>query len=328
MLGSDGKPTGQSLVEQATFLEWSASSYAADKPCGHCHVPAQDDAGHPLALPLAKYPQNLLPRQPFGRHLFVGGNAYLLELLADDVAWTGSGVSAEELRSAAERSREHLQSAAELAIVEATSEGDHLVVTVQISNHTGHKLPSGYPSRRVFLHLRAFGGDGAVLFESGAWDDAGALLGAGGARIDGPGAFLPHRDTITSPDEVAVYSAVPVDGAGRVTHLALDSAGGYARDNRLLPAGFSPAGAFAEWILPVGAEADADFAAGSDRVKYHLPGGDAVLRVEVEALYQSLSADTVETLAALPNAAAARFSLRAAARPPAPELLAKADWER
>jgi hypothetical protein len=328
VLGLDGKPTGQSLVEQAPFLEWSASSYAADKPCGHCHVPTQDEAGNPLILPLAKYPDNLLARQPFGRHLFVGGNAYLLELLADDVAWTGSKVSADELRAAAERSREHLRSAAEVAILAATPEGENLVVTVEIDNHTGHKLPTGYPSRRVFLHLRALDAGGAVLFESGAWDESGALLGAGGARIDGPGVILPHRDTIESADEVAIYSAVPVDAAGLPTHLALDSAGGYARDNRLLPEGFSPTGAFADWIAPVGTDGDADFAPGSDRVKYHLPGGAQIARVEVEVLYQSLSAATVEALATLPNAAAARFSLRAAARAPAPVVLAAASWER
>lgn len=328
VLGADGKPTGQSLVEQAPFLEWSASSYAADKPCGHCHVPTQDEAGNPLVLPLAKYPDNLLPRQPFGRHLFVGGNAYLLELLADDVAWTGSNVSADALRAAAERSREHLRSAAEVAILGATPVGDRLVVTVQINNHTGHKLPTGYPSRRVFLHLRALDAGGAVLFESGAWDDAGALVGAGGARLDGPGVLLPHRDTITSADEVALYSAVPVDAEGRPTHLALDSAGGYVRDNRLLPAGFSSAGPFADWIAPIGTDTDADFVPGSDRVKYEIPGGDAVARVEVEVLYQSLSAGTVEALATLPNAAAARFSLRAAARAPAPVVLAEASWER
>ena len=38
---------GGPVVEQATFLEWRASSYATDnKPCQHCHVPVIDEMGY------------------------------------------------------------------------------------------------------------------------------------------------------------------------------------------------------------------------------------------------------------------------------------------
>ena len=44
---------------------------------------------------------------------------------------------------------------------------DTLEVDVDVLNKSGHKLPTGFPSRRVWLHLRVLHGSD-VIFESGA----------------------------------------------------------------------------------------------------------------------------------------------------------------
>ena len=323
-LDEAGQPTGEGFVEQATHAEWQSSSFAPGQPCGQCHLPTSDAAGLPITSPIAKYPAGLDPRSPFGQHTFEGGNSYMLGLLSDNMEWTGSDLPPAELQDAASRAERHLETAADLSIVSADLTGSERVVVVEVVNRTGHKLPTGYPSRRVWIHLTAEDEGGDVVFESGR-PGPGGTIESNGARADTPGTLLPHRDDV-SKGQVQVYEAVAVDSAGHPTHRPLSQVT-LGKDNRLLPDGWSPTGPLAAWIGPVGVAGDATFTPGKDRVRYHVPDGAKVARVTVDLLYQTLPREVADALAVTPTPAAVRFSQMVAARPPAPVVMASATWE-
>ena len=298
------------VVEQATYLEWRSSSFETTKQCQSCHVPTVDELGRGITTQVAGL-DNLRARTPVGRHMFVGGNAYMLELMADAIDWLGAGIPADELRASAQRSIKHLEGAATLAITR-TTDG----FTVRVSNQTGHKLPTGYPSRRIWLHVVIEQG-GAVLYESGAVDARGALVDTTGQPLP----RQPHRDEILSAGEVQVWEATLVDRVGEPTHRALD-ARRYSKDDRILPAGYAPDPIDAARIEPIAVIADANFLPGADTVTYKVavPTG-ATIRAELQ--YQTLSPETVDAIAATPTAASARFVPLARARPQLPTTIAR-----
>jgi hypothetical protein len=280
-------------------------------------VPSVDDEGRAITTPIASFPASLAPRQPVGRHTFVGGNSYVLSLLADAIEWSGAGIAASEFTASAARDDKHLATAARVTVPEAHREGSAVVVTVRVENQTGHKLPTGYPSRRVWLHVTARAG-GEVVFESGAVDARGAI-------VDGAGKPLPaqpHRDTVTSPDEVQVWEATLVDSAGNPTHRALN-ARRYGKDDRILPAGFAPPGTDATRTAIVGVGADASFVPGSDDVTYRFdaPAGTTL---DIELLYEALRPEIVDALEASATPAGTRFVDLARARPVTPVVMASA----
>ncbi|HEU0029216.1 MAG TPA: hypothetical protein VFQ53_01200 [Kofleriaceae bacterium] len=305
-------PSGK-IVEQATYLEWKGSAFAADRPCQFCHVPSVDDGGATISTAVASFPADLLPRTPLGRHTFVGGNAYMLELMADAIDWVGAGVPAEELRAAAQRDKDHLAGAAMLTVTKL-ADG----FTVRVDNRTGHKLPTGYPSRRLWLHVTVTNA-GATVFESGAVDAAGTLLDAQGAPL----AAQPHRDELRSADEVQVWEARLVDGKGTPTHRATDATR-YAKDDRILPLGFVPAQVEREGLDPVGVVADATFVGGSDSVTYRVPAIPAGAQIAIELQYQTLAPSTVDAVAATKTPASLVFVDLATRKGQAPTTIARA----
>lgn len=320
---ADGAPLGGDYLEQAPYLEWLSSSYAgAGTSCATCHMPTVDSTDAAIVTPISKFPDGLSPRQPFGVHRFSGGNAYMLRLMGSNVDWVGADVSAAALELAALAAEEHLRSAATLSVA-ASLDGGALVVDVGVHNETGHKLPTGYPGRRAWLHVRALSASGAVLFESGAWDASGALVSPSGERLDPPGAWLPHRDVIDAEDQVQVWEAVAVDASGAPTNLAFGSVG-HVKDDRILPDGFAPTPEWASWLAPAGVEGDATFAPGSDHVLVRVPGGASVASVEVELVYQTVRPAELELLAGVATPAAVAFT--SMADPPTPIVLAAASW--
>lgn len=275
-LNSAGKQIGE-FVEQAPYLEWLASDFKkSNVTCQSCHVPVLKDAnGAQVEQYIAHMPHMgagffppTRPRKPFGQHLFLGGNAQMLRVMGVETAG---------------RAEEFLRGAVALEVGGRVEKGV-LELAVEVFNKTGHKLPTGFPSRRMWLHVRVKDAGGAVVFESGAWDAvSGELVGAA-ARQE-------HRDRITRGSEVAVYEAAMKTPDGAPT-MSLLRAAGYSKDNRILPLGFVSNAQ----IAPVGVAADADFKAGSDKVHYSVPVGGPVT-VTVEALYQSVAPAHLEGLA-------------------------------
>jgi uncharacterized membrane protein len=205
-------------------------------------------------------------------------------------------------------------------------DGDSLTVVVMVENHAGHKLPTGYPGRRAWLHLRAEDANGAIVFESGGYDADGSLVDRSGKRLDDAHAYMPHYDDIQSESQVQIYEAVAADASGKPTHLPLSSVG-YLKDNRLLPLGWSNKNSWISWIGPVGTTSDVSFAAGMDLVTYHLPKGASVKKLHVEMLYQTVRPVELEVIAKVPHPAAVAFSNMAKERSPVPSLMAAATKE-
>jgi hypothetical protein len=289
-LTSDGRAAGE-FVEQAPYLEWLRSSYPqAGVTCQSCHVPPlRDRSGGELAQYIAHTPGGrpfppTRPRAPFGLHTFSGANAQVLAMLRERYT-----EKAAVLDRSAELARRSLSRALGLKLAARLS-GGALEAEVEVRNHTGHKLPTGYPSRRLWLHVTVADRRGAVIFESGGLDErTGEIRGLAGTA--GP---QPHRRLITDPDQAAVYEAEMHDRSGNPTITLLRGAG-FAKDNRILPHGYDsrkplPAGIASAAIAPAGVDGDADFLPGSDTVRFRIPApaGGAPFRIVVEALFQSV----------------------------------------
>ena len=162
---------------------------------------------------------------------------------------------------------------------------------------------------------------GAVLFDSGRFDERGALIDSKGQRIDGATALLPHHEEITSDAEVQVYESVLSDASGKPSHVLL-RATGYVKDNRLLPAGWSAAHEAAAMTKPIGVGSDPNFGPAGDQVTYRVAVPAGPLEVSAELLFQTVPPTAADVLAEVNTKAAATFTAMMKARPPVPERVA------
>jgi hypothetical protein len=286
-LGPDGKALG-SLPEQMPYLEWRHSAFRTERSCQSCHMP--EVAGTPIASVLGE------PREHLARHTFLGGNAFMLRMLnrfRDELNVTAP---APELDAAASATVRQLQTeTASVAISRAAVADGRLEAEVVVRNLTGHKLPTGYPSRRAWLHLSVRDAAGRVVFESGAVTAEGRIVGndndTDGSRIE------PHYQQIRAADEVQIYESVMGRPDGRPT-TGLLQATQFLKDNRLLPRGFDKGTANADIAVRGEAASDQDFGAEGDRVRYLVPlvGASGPVTVDVELRYQSISFRWAENL--------------------------------
>jgi len=271
------------FAEQMPYSEWEYSAFgpggATPRSCQSCHMPETD------GVKLSNRPRWLTPVEGFSRHRFAGANTTMLDIL--DRNRGALGVSSTGLASAIENARGMLAGAAKLSLIEAGVEGSELKVVLEVVNRSGHKLPTSFPSRRVWLHLKVTDGSGHVVFESGKLQGDGRIAGADGDAD--PSAFEPHHEKITSADQVQIYEPVMGDTDRHVTHTLL-RAGSYLKDNRLTPAGFVKDDAPADVQVAGAALDDADFDDGVDRLAYRVPvSGSGRFTVEIELNYQTLS---------------------------------------
>lgn len=299
-LDENGNDAG-TLPEQVPYLEWRQSTYHGRRMCASCHMPVVADAQVPFTSVLGT------PRPGFARHQFRGGNFFLARLFARYGPELGVVAPPQELELSARRTLDHLAAeAASLAIENAAVQDGALAAEIVVTNLAGHKLPTAYPSRRVWLHLRVVDAAGAVVFESGRFAKDGSIEGndndADSSR------FEPHHAVIASPDDVQIYEAVLGDAKGRVT-TGLIAAVRYLKDNRVLPEGFDKRNAHEDVRVHGEADADDDFHGGSDRVRVAIDVGAAAgpFRVEAELLYQPVGYRWAHNLRAHDAAEIARF---------------------
>lgn len=325
-LDANGKVVGPEFLEQAPYLEWRASAYtdegapgARAASCQSCHVPVVDDDKTPINTVIATAPQGLMPRSPLGRHTFVGGNAQVLGVLSDNVAWSGTDATAAELATQAARAKASLESAVKVTIARSQRSGEQVEVVVRVENQTGHKFPTGYPSRRAWLHVKMSAG-GGVAFESGRADAYGRIVDRGGAPIDAFNAKLVHRDVVDAENTAQIWELVPGDANGRMAATPLDATQ-VLKDDRLLPFGYQ-VNAGNTLTNPVGVEGDADFGA-SDDVTFRARISGAV-HVDVELLFQSVRPQELEALAKEPTPTALRLFDMLGAKAMTPLVIATA----
>jgi hypothetical protein len=278
-LGPDGRVVG-TLPEQVPYLEWRHSRFANEKSCQSCHMPAVEST--PIASVLGE------PRDHLARHTFIGGNAFMLDLLDTYRRALAVVAPADELRAAAAATRRQLErDTAAVAVEHAAVIDGALQIDVLVRNKTGHKLPTGYPSRRVWLHVDVRDPRGRSLFESGALASSGAIVG--NDNDADPSSVEPHYQQIERSDQVQIYESVMADRAGRVT-TGLLHATQYAKDNRLLPAGFDKTTAHRDVAVHGGAERDPDFTGDGDRVRYSIPvsGSTGPLAISIHLRFQPI----------------------------------------
>jgi hypothetical protein len=281
-IGPDGQVIG-SLPEQMNFQEWEHSAYREQEvSCQSCHMPRT--AG---PVRVSSVLGDL--RDGLARHVFVGGNAFMVRLLDRYRVELGVTALSAELEATAGAAERQLQT--ETAHLEVStpqvSEG-RIGFDVEVRVLTGHKFPTGYPSRRTWLHVTVRDALGGVVFESGGVDATGRI--AGNANDADPLRYEPHYARITSADQVQIYEPIMGDPRNRPT-TGLLTATHYLKDNRLLPEGFDKATADPEIGVYGAARDDADFGDGGDVVRYELPlptGATGPFTVEVALCYQPI----------------------------------------
>lgn len=280
----DSPPTNMAsshlMPIERTYSEWLHSDYNSPTgvyapqfggnrefvaTCQDCHM--RDVTGKGCNDPAAPI-RNDLPL-----HDMTGGSTWLLSLMPtlfpEDVnpAAVAAGVT---------RGRYMLQNAATMAL---SQYGQLLSVTV--TNESGHKLPTGYPEgRRIWLNVRFFDAGEALIKESAAYDLAtGELSQDQEAKVY---EAKPGLDELTA-------GIVGVD-PGPSFHFVLNNK--IFKDNRIPPRGFNNT----EFANFGGAPVGASYADGQywDDTSYIIPDGTA--RVEVRLYYQSTSKEYVTFL--------------------------------
>jgi len=276
--------------EQQTFTEWNNSDYrkggANDASCQNCHMPVNQ-----TTVALASSGTDIR-RTGFSEHTFLGANTVMLDMFKNFREELGIEVTGFD--QAIARNREFLKTSADLSIVGSRSEGNNLVTTLQIKNNTGHKLPSGYPSRRVFVHFVVTDENGAIVFESGRMNADGSIDGADGD--DNFRDYEPHYNVITREDQVLIFESIMGDTNGQVTHSLIEAAR-HLKDNRLTPSGFDKNIVSSDVSVVGEALLDGNFNSGLDTFEYQIPvSGSGKYFIFADLVYQPLAYGHLEYL--------------------------------
>lgn len=213
----------------------------------------------------------------------------------------GLGLDATALLAGADRARQQLELAAEISGLAY----DAGVLSFRIQNQTGHKLISGFPEgRRMFVNIRAYDGDGALIHEVNPYDGAAATL---------KGLSYPYRADpgLAAPGDLGaaeryvdalVYEMKPgSDITGETTSFHFVLGTSRYKDNRIPPKGFDISAAVARESVPVwqGTESPgyftaAEYTGGYDAVSVDI--GPGAKRIEVRLFYQTVSREYIEFL--------------------------------
>jgi hypothetical protein len=296
---SYGEIAGE-FPEQTIFLEWAASDYTEQQSCQSCHMPLAEGGvrlsttGGPL-------------RSPFFQHYFVGGNTYMpriFQSFGDEMNVTASH---DQFETTILNATFQLQTqTASVSIEEVKVDSGRLDITARVENRAGHKFPSGYPSRRAWLHVKVLDASGELVFESGGFNTQGSIKG--NSHDEDGSRYEPHYLVIEAPDQVQIYESIMVNTENQPT-TALLRGTGYVKDNRLLPAGFDKNTVQPDIGVYGEALEDPDFRSGGDLVRYLVDVAEAQgpFMVEVDLLYQTIGYRWAENLRPVNSEESARF---------------------
>jgi hypothetical protein len=279
-IGKDGKDVGV-LPEQMPFLEWQHSDYPARSTCQSCHMPELQEPSTITAV----FGQ---PRKGSRRHVFVAANFLMQRMLNNFRGDLAVEALPAELSAAADGTVEFLQSeTARVSIRNIGPVTSGLQFELFVENLSGHKLPTAYPSRRAWLHVVVSNEKGEKIFESGALNKDGSIVGNDN-DVD-PTRFERHYREITSPEQVEIYEPILEDSKHHVT-TGLLSAVGYLKDNRLLPSGFNKDTADRDIAVVGEAAKDGDFNDKGSLVRYSIStnGATGPFHIEAELMYQPI----------------------------------------
>ncbi len=281
----DGNLTGEDFVEQATWHEWLNSSYSTNNTtCQDCHLPKVENQLIRLAVGL-----DTPPRPDFRLHTLAGGNTTMLKILRDNNETLGIVAGDAEFNETIAATMDNLQNKSlTMQLEEIDRTGDSIFVSLKLGNITGHKLPSGYPARRMTVNLVARDNLGNEIFRSGGFNNEYYVV-----NEDSP--FEPHYQIISEEEQVQIYEMVMGDVENNRTTV-LTRADSHLKDNRLVPLGFSTTSIVYDTTEIVLNIPDPDFnhdpaeGSGTDIVYYHIPTNNFNGPVEItaEVYFQSL----------------------------------------
>ena len=288
-----GNSTGETFVEQATYHEWLNSQYddagAAPQTCQGCHMPRIDEG----VVISANY-LSLSERSPYALHEMTGANVFMLNILkanAEELDIRANEAHFDSTIATTLRMLQQESMELELSLAGLTS--DTVFYQLDMTNLAGHKFPSGYPSRRVFIEFVVVSdSNGDTLFQSGVLGPDYEING-----VDTAENFEPHYDIIRDEDEVQIYEIVMGDVNGDYTST-LERAFAPLKDNRFTPIGFSTSHAVYDTTLILGnAASDDNFnydngieGSGTDQLRYHVPlnGFTGSVSASARVYYQTL----------------------------------------
>jgi Cytochrome c554 and c-prime len=321
----EGKYTGKTFVEQATYHEWLNSRYDSNKDnitCQGCHVPQIADE----VIISANY-QNLTPKFPYGVHELAGANTMMLKLMKENREKLGINALPEHFDSTIAVTQRMLQhKSLDLQLQKGILHGDTMSFSLRLLNKAGHKFPSGYPARRVWVEFVVTDQNNKTLFHSGRMNPDFSL-------VDEDTQFEPHYQVINSPDQVQVYELVTGDVKGLFTNV-LERAHVALKDNRLTPQGFSTTHPAYDTTRIYGAAlqdpdfnrlADGSQGSGADVLHFRIanPGYKGLIRVKAKVWYQSLPPKWMAPLFEYTNPAIDSFKTMFFAADRSPVLVAE-----
>ncbi len=222
------------------------------------------------------------------KHSFTGANAYMINILKDNSEELQVRAEPQQLENAISRIEEQMRE--DVGTIEIKSleiKNGKILVEVLIESSVGHKFPTGYPSRRVWLHFTVMDSAGNMLFESGAFEANGLIVG--NDNDADASVFEPHYETISEAAQVQIYETIMENSDGEVTTTLLRAAA-YSKDNRILPSGFDFIEVSKDISVYGEASVDKNFKDGSDSIVYKISVDDfeGPFTIKVELLYQSI----------------------------------------
>ncbi len=228
---------------ERTYSEWRTSEFAIHNVnmggrfdpanpnvglCQDCHMPKVAGAacgGGPQQTDL-------------GQHSFNGVNSWILKAVRSLYPDKETGLTEQAVNDSIARTTQVLEWASDMDLVQAGNK-----LRVRLTNHGGHKLPSGYPEgRRMWLNVKFLNGGGDTISESGAYEPSTAVL-----TMD-PDIKI-YEATLGIDQAVADLTGANEGLAGETFHFVLNNV--YLKDNRIPPRGFTNAAADATQTAPV-----------------------------------------------------------------------------
>ncbi len=300
-LDSAGRRVG-TLPEQMPFLEWQHSVYRDKVSCQSCHMPLVVASGD--SIPITSVQGQFRP--DVRRHWFPGANFFVLGMLNRYREELAVEAFPQEFDAAVAQTREVLAQAAKVTVRSESAPAGRLVADVEVTNLTGHKLPTAYPSRRAWLHVVVRDRSGATVFESGALTPAGRIIG--NDNDDDRLKYEPHYREITQPGEVQIYESIMRDVYGAVT-TGIVSGLDYVKDNRIPPLGFDKRTASRDIAVVGDAASDPAFVGGSHRTRYNIDVSRAQgpFRIVADLWYQPIGFRWAQNLRLRPAPETNRF---------------------
>ncbi|SDD24187.1 hypothetical protein [Aquimonas voraii] len=312
LVSAAGVDTGIAFPIERTYSEWRKSDYGSalfadgaeaapmrnqpgvvvkqQQTCQDCHMEiARSDNPEEQFLACFYGPNR---NGTLSVHNFSGANAWVPKILKGE--FPGLGYD-EAFDQAILWSTQLLTQRTALlsARGQRSADGQTLEVEVEVTNRSGHKLPTGYSEgRRMWIELEVRDAQGSLVYSNGSWDPA-----TGELQRDAQTRVYEIKQGIWDPGSGSCRIA---DAQGRASfHFVLNNC--VAKDNRIPPLGFT--GGNDVEIAPVGAiyppeRPGSERLRNVDMARYSIPvaGVSGPLTVQARLHFQISSKEYVEFL--------------------------------